>query len=111
MHNAFFTPPLAKNEPIYAYAPGSKERESLQAALAELRSTEIEVPMYIGGDKVFSGDKRRMSPPHDHKHTLGYYHYGNETHVKQSIDAALAAKKKWAALPFEQRASIFLRVA
>lgn len=111
MHNAFFTPPVAKNEPIYSYAPGSKERESLEKALAELRSKEIEVPMYIGSEKVFSGDKRRMAPPHDHKHTLGHYHYGNGTHVNQAIDAALAARKQWAALPFEQRASIFLRVA
>jgi len=111
MHNAYFQTPVAKNEPVFSYAPGTKERDLLQQALKGLRSTEIEVPMYIGGEKVFTGDKRRMAPPHDHKHTLGYYHYGNATYVKQAIDAALVAKKKWAALPFEQRASIFLRAA
>lgn len=111
MNNAIFTPPVAKNEPIYSYAPGSKERELLQRAIADLRAKEIDVPMYIGGEKVTTGDRRRMSPPHDHKHTLGHFHYGNATHVKQAIDSALAARKKWAALPFEHRASIFLRVA
>ncbi len=111
MHNAYFATPVAKNEPIYSYAPGSKERELLQQALKDLRSVEIDVPMYIGSEKVFTGDKRRMSPPHDHKHTLGYYHYGNQLYVNQAIDAALLARKKWADLPFEQRASVFLRVA
>src|SRR5687768_16771306 len=108
MHNAFFTPPVPKNEPIYAYAPHTPEREKLQAALKSLRAEEIEVPMYIGGEEVFTGNKRKMSPPHDHQHILGYFHQGTSAHVKQSIDVALGARKKWAALPFEQRASVFL---
>lgn len=111
MHNAFFYPPQPRNEPIYTYAPGTPERDKLKAALKELRAEEIEVPMYIGNDRVFTGDRKRMAPPHDHGHLLGYFHQGNEGHVTQAIDAALTARKQWAALPFEQRASVFLRVA
>jgi len=31
--------------------------------------------------------------------------------VKQAIDAALEAKKKWTAMPWHERAAIFLKVA
>ncbi|HEX4888527.1 MAG TPA: L-glutamate gamma-semialdehyde dehydrogenase [Luteibaculaceae bacterium] len=111
MHNAFFTPPVAKNEPIYSYAPETVERKKLQDAIAVLRSKHVEVPMYIGHERVHTTDRRRMSPPHDHQHTLGHYHYGTREHVVKAIDAALDARAKWAALPFEHRATIFLRVA
>lgn len=67
--------------------------------------------MYIGGEEVRTGNKMRMSPPHDHKHTLGHFHQGDKTHVTKAIDAALAAKSKWEDLAWEQRAAIFLRAA
>jgi 1-pyrroline-5-carboxylate dehydrogenase len=98
-------------ELVLSYAPGSLERESLQAALKEARSKEIEVPMYIGGEEVKSGNKKPMSPPHDHQHILGYYHQGDQTHVEQAINAALGAKEAWANLSWEHRASIFLKAA
>ena len=88
MSLGFFQVPVAKNEPIYSYAPGSAEKAGLEVALKELKSKETEVPMYIGSELVFSGDRKRMSPPHDHTFTLGYFHAGNEMHVKQAIDAA-----------------------
>jgi 1-pyrroline-5-carboxylate dehydrogenase len=111
MSLGFFQVPVAKNEPIYSYAPGSAEKAGLEVALKELKSKETEVPMYIGSELVFSGDRKRMSPPHDHTFTLGYFHAGNEMHVKQAIDAALDAKSKWEQMPWEERAAIFLKAA
>jgi len=111
MSLGFFQVPVAKNEPIYSYAPGSAEKAGLEVALKELKSKETEVPMYIGSELVFSGDRKRMSPPHDHAFTLGYFHAGNEMHVKQAIDAALDAKSKWEQMPWEERAAIFLKAA
>jgi len=67
--------------------------------------------MYIGGKEVRTGTEIRMSPPHDHKHTLGYFHEGDATHVQMAIDAALEAKDAWANLSWEHRASIFLKAA
>jgi 1-pyrroline-5-carboxylate dehydrogenase len=52
-----------------------------------------------------------LAPPHDHQHTLGYFHKSSKEHVTQAIEAALAAKEKWAALSWEHRASIFLKAA
>ena len=67
--------------------------------------------MYIGSKEVRSENKIRLAPPHDHKHTLGFFHRSDKSHVQQAIDAALAAKDKWAALSWEHRASIFLKAA
>lgn len=111
MSNAFFKVPFPKNEPVLSYAPGSKERQLLKKTLEESRSTELDIPMYIGKEEVRTGKKVRLSPPHDHAHTLGYFHAGDKTHVEQAIHAALAAKEKWSNLSWEYRASIFLKAA
>ncbi len=111
MSKGFYTVPVPVNEPVKNYAPGSAERIAVKAMLTELRSKELDIPMYIDGKEVRSNDKVRIAPPHDHKHTLGYFHKSNKDHVKQAIDAALAAKPKWEALAWEHRASIFLKAA
>lgn len=111
MATGFFKVPVAINEPINSYAPGTPERESLQAAIAEARSKEIDIPMYIGGKEVRTDEKVPLSPPHDHQHILGYFSKGDASHVKDSIDAAMAAKKDWGNLSWENRAAIFLKAA
>jgi len=111
MPKGFFQVPKAKNEPSLSYAPGTKEREELKKALKELKSKELDIPMIIGGKEVRTDNKVSIHPPHELSHTLGYYHKGDETHVKQAIDAALEAKKKWTAMPWHERAAIFLKVA
>jgi len=103
--------PVAANEPIKSYAAGSQERKELQAMLRELRSKKINIPMYIGDKEVESHVLVRLHPPHDHKHVLGHFHKSDKTHITQAIDAALAAKEKWANLSWEHRASIFLKAA
>ncbi|MCF8348496.1 MAG: L-glutamate gamma-semialdehyde dehydrogenase [Bacteroidales bacterium] len=106
----FFVPP-AKNEPVLSYKVGSPERANLIQALNSAKAQEVDIPMIINGQKVFTDKKIRISPPHDHQKTLGYYSRGNEGHVKDAIDAALAAREKWASLSWKQRASIFLKAA
>lgn len=103
--------PKAINEPIKSYAPGSAERATLQATLKDMRSRQIDIPMYIGAEEVTTNKKIKMSPPHDHQHVLGYFSEGDASHVQRAIDAALAAKEKWANLSWEHRASIFLKAA
>ncbi|MCH7402685.1 L-glutamate gamma-semialdehyde dehydrogenase [Belliella kenyensis] len=111
MLKGFFNVPAPKNEPVKAYAPGSPERAELQKTLKELRSQEIDVPMYIGSEEVRTGNKKPMSPPHDHQHILGYFHEGDASHVEQAINAALGAKAAWETMEWEQRAAIFLKAA
>ena len=111
MPKGIYKVPTPVNEPIKSYASGSPERKELQAMLKELRSKEIDIPMYIGGEEVRGTNKVRLAPPHDHKHTLGYFHKSDKQHVEQAIKAALAAKEKWQNLSWEHRASIFLKAA
>lgn len=103
--------PTAINEPIKSYAPGSPEREELQAMLSELRSKQVDIPMYIGSEEVTTDTKVKMTPPHDHQHLLGHFSEGDSSHVKQAVDAALGAKDAWANLSWEHRAAIFLKAA
>jgi 1-pyrroline-5-carboxylate dehydrogenase len=111
MPKGFYNVPLPKNEPVLSYAPGSKERKLLKKALEDARSREIDVPMYIGGEEVRSDKKRKLSPPHDHKHVLGYFHEGDKQHVERAVQAAMNAKEQWGELSWEHRASIFLKAA
>jgi 1-pyrroline-5-carboxylate dehydrogenase len=111
MANAFFNVPIADNEPVLGYAPGSPEKEELQAVYAELKGKQIDAPMIIGGKEVRSGNTATMHPPHDHKHVLGTFHKGDASHVNQAIDAALDAREQWANTHWQDRAAIFLKAA
>ncbi|MDJ1482384.1 L-glutamate gamma-semialdehyde dehydrogenase [Cytophagaceae bacterium YF14B1] len=111
MTSGFFHIPVPKNEPILSYTPGSPEKVTLKKAIADARSQQIEIPMYIGGEKVYTQQRIPLSPPHDHQHILGYFHEGDAGHVEQAIQAALNAKPQWEQMSWEHRAAIFLKAA
>jgi 1-pyrroline-5-carboxylate dehydrogenase len=111
MSLGYFNYPAPHNEPVLSYAPGTKEREAQKKALQELKSTTHDIPMFIGSQEVRTGKTIALRAPHETAHTIGHFHEGDESHVKQAIDAALNAKQKWAALPWEDRAAIFLKAA
>jgi 1-pyrroline-5-carboxylate dehydrogenase len=111
MLKGFFSVPQPQNEPVLNYGPRSVEREALKASLEEARSKVIEIPMYIGNKQVHTGKRLEIRPPHDHKHLLAIFPEGDASTVNAAIDAALAAKPQWEEMPWEQRASIFLKAA
>jgi 1-pyrroline-5-carboxylate dehydrogenase len=111
MVKGFFKVPDPKNEPVHKFEAGSREREELKKAIKELLAKEVEIPMIIDGKEIRTDNHITIHPPHDLKKTIGYYHQGEEKHVKMAIDAALAAREKWASMPWEQRAAIFLKAA
>ena len=112
MSNAFFKVPVAINEPVKSYAAGSPERASLLAKYHEFKDrSPIDIPMYIGGKKVTTANKKALTMPHDHQAVIGHYNQGEAAHVTAAIEAALAAKAAWSALPWQDRAAVFLRAA
>jgi 1-pyrroline-5-carboxylate dehydrogenase len=111
MGKGFFEVPLAINEPIKSYAPGTPERDEVLKQYKEYFDGSLEVPLYIGSDEITTSNTRNMSPPHDHKHVLGKYHLAEKSHVSLAIENALKSRTAWASLPWEQRASIFLKAA
>lgn len=111
MAKGFFNIPDIKNEPIKSYVSGSPERIELKKMLNDLRSVELDLPMTIGGKEIRTDRRVRIFPPHEIKHTLGYYHQGDASHVNMAIDAAMNAREKWNSISWQHRASIFLKAA
>ena len=111
MGKGFFRVPVAVNEPVKDYAPGSPERKAVSETYKEMYNSTIDVPLFIDGKDVKTGDTDTMSPPHDHKHILGTYHRAEKKNIDAAITTALDARKEWSKTPWEQRAAIFLRAA
>ncbi len=111
MNNAYFYFPQPENEPVDRFIPGSPERMRLKEQLAALKERERDIPMIIDGEEVYTDKKEVIRPPHEISRTLGYFSRGDQKHISQAIDAALKARDSWAAVSWEQRASVFLKAA
>ncbi len=111
MSNAYFKVPVPVNEPVLNYAPGSPERAEIKKKLVELQSKEIEIPLIIGGEEIKTGKTAEIRVPHNLSKKLGVYHKAGEKEVKMAIEEALEARKSWAEMPWEHRASIFQKAA
>ena len=111
MSKGFFKVPVPVNEPALSYAPNSSEREKLKQAIAEVYLHQADIPMHIGGQEIHTGQRIEIRPPHNHKQVVAYFHRGDKSHVKDAINAALTAKASWEAMPWEHRASLFLKAA
>ena len=104
--------PFPENEPVNSYVKGSTQRESLLEKYNQMYHQDpIHVPLYIGDKEITTEDKLPMNPPHDHQHVLGHFSMGSRKHVQDAISAALAARKEWSSMPWENRATIFLKAA
>ncbi|KQC29753.1 L-glutamate gamma-semialdehyde dehydrogenase [Flagellimonas eckloniae] len=111
MGKGFFQVPTAYNEPIKSYAPGTAEREEVLKQYDEYYNSQVEVPLYIGTKEIKTGNTKPMSPPHEHKHIVGHFHQAEKKHIEEAISNCLESREAWAALTWEQRASIFLKAA
>ncbi len=111
MPKGIFYVPEPFNESVHAYGPDSPERASLRSALKAAKSKKANIPMFIGGKEVRTPERVEIRPPHELGHSLGVFSKGSAKHVQQAIDAAGKAKPAWEAMPWEHRASIFLKAA
>ena len=111
MSKGVFNVPIATNEPVLSYAPGTPEREEVLATYKNMYNSQVDVPMYIGSEQIMTDNKKTITPPHDRHHVIGHFSYGDNNHVNQAIDEALKAREAWANMPWEHRVSIFLKAA
>ena len=111
MGKGFFQVPVAYNEPIKSYAPGTPEREAVLKQYKAFFNGDEDIPLYIGSKEIRTGNTKPLSPPHDHKHKVGQYHLAEKTHVEEAVNSCLEAREAWANLSWEQRAAIFLKAA
>ena len=111
MNNYLYNFTEAINEPIYDYEPESPEREELLKELKFQSSQKLEIPCIIGGKEIKTGDTADVVMPHNHGHVLATYHKAGPKEIQMAIDAAMEAKKEWQNMPWQERASIFLKAA
>ncbi|SHE55717.1 delta-1-pyrroline-5-carboxylate dehydrogenase [Fodinibius roseus] len=111
MANAFFKIREPENESYNSYAPGTPERKALREEIDHLKNQEIEIPAIIGGQEVKTGNLQDVVMPHNHRHKLADVHLCGEEEVQRAIAASQEARREWATLPWEERASIFLKAA
>lgn len=103
--------PIPQNEPIFDYGPGSPEKAKLKAELERLSGQQLDIPLIINGEEVRTGNTDKCVMPHNHQHSLGQFHQGGTQEVERAIKTALEARQKWANLPWEERAAVFMRAA
>ncbi len=111
MNNAIFRVNEFKNEPILEYNVGSKERQELEAKLAELKSQNIEIPLIIGGKEIRTGKTAKCVLPHNKDKSVAFYHMAGEAEIKLAIKAAMEAKNEWQSMSYDRRMMIFLKAA
>ncbi|KAF7630968.1 Multifunctional fusion protein [Meloidogyne graminicola] len=100
------------NEPVLPYLKGSEERKALEVELDKLSQNPVEVPLVIGGNKVFrkeSSHKQLM--PFNHAKTIAYFNHATADDITNSILSALEAREEWERKPLKERADIFLHAA
>ncbi|MET8054733.1 MULTISPECIES: L-glutamate gamma-semialdehyde dehydrogenase [unclassified Streptosporangium] len=110
--DAISTVPAPINEPVLGYAPGSAERTALENRVKELAGAQLDLTMTIGGEQRMGGGAPiDVVQPHNHASVLGRTADATAGDVRAAIDAALRAAPAWRAMPFDERAAIFLRAA
>ena len=111
MTTGIYRVPTPQNEPILSYAPGTPERASLSAQVERTYGEVAEIPCVIGGKHIFTGNTVDITLPCEHSKVIARVHLAGPEEVNAAIQAAESARREWAALPWQERAAIFLRAA
>ena len=110
--DALFSVPEPHNEPVGAYASGSPQRTSLERRIAELAAERVDLTMTVDGVRLpGGGDPVDVVQPHRHRHVLGTLRHATHADARAAVDAAKRAAPGWRALPYAERAAVFLRAA
>jgi 1-pyrroline-5-carboxylate dehydrogenase len=104
--------PVPRNEPVRSYAPGSAERSSLQARVDAMKGDRLDLTMTIGGrQSMGEGPAVEVVQPHRRHEVLGVLGNAGKADAAAAVEAAKAAAPEWRALPYGERAAVFLRAA
>lgn len=95
------------------YQPQSADRAGLTQALKDLEATFPQsVPIIINGERQSSGLKStgKQLNPGQHSQVVATYEEASDAQVDAAIKGALDAKKSWEAMPWNDKAAIFMKV-
>jgi 1-pyrroline-5-carboxylate dehydrogenase len=99
------------NEPVKPYAPGCPERAAIEARLQSMLGEVEEIPVVVGGKRIETGRIHEVRCPHEHSHLLARAQLCGQAEIDVAAKAAESAWADWAALPWHERAAVFLRAA
>jgi len=102
---------LPTNEPVLSYAPGTPERTALLAELEVQSQRVVDIPVVIGGEEFRPGTVVDVVMPHEHSHVIARTHSAGPKEVAAAVQSALAARREWSDMPWEDRAAVFMRAA
>ena len=101
----------AENEPVLGYKKGSEERANVEKTYNEMFNSKVDVPLYIGSERILTESKKDILPPHDHKNIVGTFSQASPKHVNEAIENLIENKSSWSNTPWEKRCEIFLKAA
>ncbi|QLQ80977.1 hypothetical protein HG537_0E03320 [Torulaspora globosa] len=110
-------PKQITNEPVKPFGlTDTKDWDLLRASLMKFKSSSLEVPLVINGERRYYNDQTKrgffaQTNPAHHQQVLATVTQATRGDVKDAIQAAKDAKKKWLEMPFYDRAAVFLRAA
>lgn len=105
------------NEPVKNFGPKDiKDWDLLRASLMKFRSSSLEVPLVINGQRIYYNDGGNRSffsqtNPANHEQVLANVTQATKEDVAKAIQGSKEAKQKWMNLPFYDRAAVFLKAA
>lgn len=100
-----------KNEKVVSYPKDSEQYKSLMSEYNRMAEDMIEIPVIIGGKRIYTDNTEECTVPHDNKKVIAKYHLAGEEEAKLAIEESLKARKEWSKLPWDERVSIFMRAA
>jgi 1-pyrroline-5-carboxylate dehydrogenase len=101
----------AENEPVLGYKKGSEERANVEKTYNEMFNSKVDVPLYIGSERILTESRKDILPPHDHKNIVGTFSQASQKHVNEAIENLIENKSSWSNTPWEKRCEIFLKAA
>ena len=100
-----------ENEPVLGYKKGSEERANVEKTYIEMFNSKVDVPLYIGSERILTETRKDILPPHDHKNIVGTFSQASKKHVNEAIENLIENKSSWSNTPWEKRCDIFLKAA
>jgi len=116
-------PKFAKpeNSPFISFERYSESRKKLNAEISKLRGLcdpivqknrgIYQLPIIVGGRKIYTTEKRQSLVPHKKGTVLAEYSLCNKQDVSKAIEGVLKAREGWAKIPWFMKLHIFWTAA
>ena len=99
------------NEPFVDFSKAENRRAMEEALKKVAGEFSREYPMYIGGKRVTTSEKRASTNPSHPSQAIGMFQVATAEMAKQAVEAAHKAFDSWKRVPTERRAECLFRAA